>query len=141
MLWPSTAAGGSLRPVPVPARRARCRILSSRFASDGTLDTSLNGTGFVTTDFAGGYDSASSVRVSAGGKILATGLRSAPTTGAILPWPATTSMALWTPPSIRRNGHDRFCWADDRGAALAVDANGAAFVAGTSSVQSGDNWA
>ena len=45
-----------------------------RYNLDGSLDTSFNGTGKVTTDFAGGYDYGQSVAIQSDGKIVVAGL-------------------------------------------------------------------
>lgn len=45
----------------------------ARYNSDGTLDTTFNGTGRVLTDIAGNGDSANSVAIQSDGKILAAG--------------------------------------------------------------------
>ena len=46
----------------------------ARFNPDGTLDTTFDGDGKVTTDFAGAYDLAYGAAIQADGKIIATGL-------------------------------------------------------------------
>ena len=110
----------------------------ARFASDGSLDTTFNGTGFVLTDF-GGNDSAVAVRTGANGKILAGGWTlSGGGDFALARYLADGSLDA-TFGSAGTVTTD-FAGAYDRAVALAVEANGAAFVAGESSVQSGDNW-
>lgn len=55
-------------------------FLIARFTTTGALDTTFNGTGFVTTDFDGGDDAANSVAIKASGQILVGG-RSNTTSG------------------------------------------------------------
>ena len=45
----------------------------ARYNTNGTLDDTFNGTGKVTTDFFGGYDSARAVAIQSDGKIVAGG--------------------------------------------------------------------
>jgi uncharacterized delta-60 repeat protein/uncharacterized repeat protein (TIGR01451 family) len=109
----------------------------ARFASDGTLDTSFNGTGVVSTDF-GGNDSAVAVRTLASAKILVAGWTlNGGGDFALVRYNADGSLDA----TFGSGGTVTTDFGgDDRGVALAVAANGAAFVAGESSVQSGDNW-
>jgi uncharacterized delta-60 repeat protein/uncharacterized repeat protein (TIGR01451 family) len=112
-------------------------LVVARFASDGTLDTSFNGTGVVSTDF-GGYDSAVAVRTAASGKILAAGWTLNGGGDFVL---ARYNVDGSLDSTFGSGGKVTTDFGgDDRGVALAVAANGAAFVAGQSSVQSGDNW-
>jgi uncharacterized delta-60 repeat protein len=48
----------------------------ARYNTDGSLDTTFDGDGMVTTDFAGGFDQASEVIIQGDGKIVAAGVAS-----------------------------------------------------------------
>ena len=113
----------------------------ARFASDGTLDTSFNGTGLATMDFGGTYDSATALLIGGGGKILVTGFTLTNTVGgdfalARFNSDGTVDAAFGSGGQVVTD----FSSTEDRGTALALDSTGRAIVAGTSSYQSGDNW-
>jgi len=69
----------------------------ARYNSDGSLDTTLDGDGKVTTDLNGGEDHGNAVAIQGDGRIVAAGARSELTP--ISAWPDTTVTVLSTVPS------------------------------------------
>ncbi len=70
----------------------------ARYNADGSLDTTFDVDGKLTTDFASLSDSVSSIALQSDGKIVVAG----DTTTAVItisPWPAITRTAAWTRPS------------------------------------------
>ena len=101
----------------------------ARYNTDGSLDTSFDGDGKLTTDFGLFFDFAFSVAIQADGKIVAAGNSGAGNTKISL-WPVTTPMALSTHPSCRWQSDHVLCWGNDIAYSVAIQTDGKIVAAG-----------
>ena len=72
--------------------------------TDGSLDTTFDDDGKVTTDFGAYSDYAHGVAIDADGKIVVAGSPTRTAPAPTLPWPATTATGAWIQ-HRRRQGH------------------------------------
>ena len=92
----------------------------ARYNSDGSLDTSFDGDGKVTTDFGSNYDVAYDVAIQSDGKIVATGKSNAVSNVALARYNADGSLDT----SFSTDGKvttDLGSWSDGRGLTLLPD--------------------
>jgi uncharacterized delta-60 repeat protein len=109
----------------------------ARYNPDGSLDTTFDGDGKVTTDFSGGYDNGSAVSVQADGKIIVAGYATGTTTD--------FALARYNPDGSLDTTFDGdgklvtdFADDTDMAAALALQPNGKIVVVGNATSTSSD---